>query len=933
MSLHGHRHSQSYRPQSAAPPPRPISHAASASPYYGGTPAPGPAYGAPPPQQGYGAPPPQPGYGVQPPFAGYGRQPPHGADPVLWGHFSRVDADGSGSITVTELRQALINGNYESWDLDTVKMLMNMFDTDRSGTITFSEFVGLWNYIKEWQNCYRMFDRDGSGTIDGHELAAAMRSFGYSLSPLILSLIEQKYASTPIGGVAGPGQAGINFDRFVRACVVVKTLSEAFQRADSDRDGWVQLNYDDFMTPISLPWPYPEKLDYRKQSVEVPGTKKPGQTAHYRNATQPLLTLNSPNTFRSLQDVFLNGLHLAGPGARLLGQRSVVSTTPLKFGDYEWQSWGTVNARRKAVGSGLYKLFQDGTLGHGSLPTVGIWSKNCANWQVIEFACHAYNLVSVSLYDTLGKNAVEFIINHAETTVVFASAQHIPSLLKMSSRTRLVKIIVAIEPLSAEINVILTAWAHEQGIKLMQYDELEELGKANFREIIPTSSDTLATICYTSGTTGNPKGVLLTQGNLANAVHINIYGASFEDQQPLIMSYLPLAHIYERVQELNMVSIGGAIGFGTGDPLRLLEDLQLLKPNFLPSVPRVLNRVVASAMAAGQAGGLKSALFNRALQTKLLRLRATGNNKHAFWDRLVFSKVQAVLGGNLRLVGCGSAPITPSSMEFLRVALACDVIEGYGLTENCGSASRVLPGDPTSAGTVGPPTIGVEWKLVDVPSMEYTSEDKPNPRGEIYTRGACCFSEYYKDEKNTKETVDSEGWMRTGDVGEIDTCGRFKIVDRVKNIMKLAQGEYVAIERIESLYSASPLVNQLYVHGDSLQSFLIGVLIPDPVQLAAIASRVFSTKVTPEDTTALVKATQDPIVNKALLAELSKDNAKNGLRGFEQIKRLHVSLDPFTVENNCLTPTLKLRRKDAYNKFKTEIDAIYAADAKNQSRL
>ncbi|TCD63627.1 hypothetical protein EIP91_005178 [Steccherinum ochraceum] len=685
--------------------------------------------------------------------------------------------------------------------------------------------------------------------------------------------------------------------------------------------------------PVQLPWPYPAKLDYSRQSVAVPGTKKPGQTAHYRNATQPLLTVNSPNTFRHLQDVFQNGLHMAGPETRFLGQRTVLSTNPLKFGDYEWQTWGVVNARRKAIGSGLHKLFQDGVIGGTGLPTVGIWSKNCSNWQLLDFSIHAYNLVSVSLYDTLGKDAVEFIINHAETSIIFASAQHLPSLLKMSSRTPLVKVLVAMEPLSGETKNILESWGQERGIKIMQFHEIEDLGKANMREPLPTSSDTLTTICYTSGTTGNPKGVLLTQGNLANAVHSNIYGAVFEDQQPLLMSYLPLAHIYERVQELNMVAIGGAIGFGSGDPLRLLEDLQLCKPNFLPSVPRVLNRVVASGMAAGQAGGIKGALFNRALQTKLQRLRTTGEVKHAFWDRLVFSKIQAVLGGNLRIVGCGSAPITPSSMEFLRVALACDVIEGYGLTENCGSASRVLPGDPSSAGTVGPPTIGMEWKLVDVPSMGYTSEDKPNPRGEIYTRGGPCFQEYYKDEKNTRETVDSEGWMRTGDVGEIDSCGRFKIVDRVKNIMKLAQGEYVAVERIEALYSASPICAQLYVHGDSLQSYLIGVLVPDPVQLAAIASRVFSTKVTPEDGAVLVKACQDPSVKKALFAELHKEAAKNSLKGFEQIKRIHVSMDPFTVENNCLTPTLKLRRKDAYNKFKTEIDGIYAADAANQPRL
>ncbi|KAH8107025.1 acetyl-CoA synthetase-like protein [Cristinia sonorae] len=684
---------------------------------------------------------------------------------------------------------------------------------------------------------------------------------------------------------------------------------------------------------VQLPWPYP-KLDYSRQSIEVPGTKKPGQTGHIRNASQPLLTVNSPGTFRHLQDLFQNGLRMAGPNTRFLGERPVLSTTPLQFGNsFEWQSWGTVDARRKAVGSGLYKMFQDGTIGAGQYPTVGIWSKNCANWQLIDFGCHAFNLVSVSLYDTLGKDAVEYIINHAETTIIFASSQHIPSLLKMSPHTPLVKILVAIDPLSAETKSILTAWGQERGIKIMQFDEIEAIGRANLREPLPTTSDTICTICYTSGTTGNPKGVLLTQGNLANAVHINIYGATFDEQQPLVMSYLPLAHIYERVQELNMVSIGGAIGFGTGDPTRLLEDLQLLKPNFLPSVPRVLNRIVASGMAAGQAGGIKGALFNRALQAKLQRLRTTGDNKHALWDRLVFSKIQAVLGGNLKLVGCGSAPITPSSMDFLRVALACDVLEGYGLTENCGSAARVLPGDPTSSGTIGPPTIGCEWKLVDVPAMGYTSEDKPNPRGEIYTRGGPCFKEYYKDEKNTKEAVDAEGWMKTGDVGELDSCGRFRIIDRVKNIMKLAQGEYVAIERVEALYSASPIVQQLYVHGDSLQSFLIGVIIPDPVQLAAIASRVFSTKVTPEDTGVLVKATQDPAVKKALFDELHKEAAKNALRGFEQIKKIHVSMDPFTVENGCLTPTLKLRRKDAYGKFKNEIEAIYAAEAANQPRL
>lgn len=198
---------------------------------------------------GYTSPPPPahggagyPGYAAHPPPM---RAPPPGADPELWHWFSAVDADRSGSITVTELQSALVNGNWTKFDLDTVKMLMAIFDTDRSGTIGFNEFQGLWRYIKDWQDVFKHFDRDRSGSIDGHELSAALNSFGYKLSPMILALIEQKYASGPAAGYGPP--PGITFDRFVRACVVVKTLTEAFQAVDTDRDGWIQINYEQFM--------------------------------------------------------------------------------------------------------------------------------------------------------------------------------------------------------------------------------------------------------------------------------------------------------------------------------------------------------------------------------------------------------------------------------------------------------------------------------------------------------------------------------------------------------------------------------------------------------------------------------------------------------------------------------------------------------------
>jgi len=185
------------------------------------------------------------GHSYQPQFG-----PPPGTDPQLWQYFTSVDTDRSGSIDVNELQSALVNGNWSRFDLDTVKMLMTIFDTDRSGTISYSEFAGLWKYLSDWQNVFRHFDRDRSGTIEGHELASALQNFGYALSPQLINLVQQKYSSQLATTVRYGPSPGITFDRFVRACVAIKTLTEAFQRFDTDRDGWIQISYEQFMNLV-----------------------------------------------------------------------------------------------------------------------------------------------------------------------------------------------------------------------------------------------------------------------------------------------------------------------------------------------------------------------------------------------------------------------------------------------------------------------------------------------------------------------------------------------------------------------------------------------------------------------------------------------------------------------------------------------------------
>jgi len=217
--------------------------------YYGGGGGYAPPSGG-PPGGGYGGPGQGQGFGGAGGFSmGRPQGPPPGADPQLWQWFSSVDTDRSGNISPHELQQALVNGDWTPFDLDTVKLLMNIFDTDRSGTIGFNEFSGLWQYIKDWQGVFRYFDQDKSGSIDGTELQNALARFGYTLSPPLLRLIERKYDVE--GTVPGPGVApGITFDRFVRCCVVVKQLTESFQRLDTRKTGVVQMDYDTFMQTI-----------------------------------------------------------------------------------------------------------------------------------------------------------------------------------------------------------------------------------------------------------------------------------------------------------------------------------------------------------------------------------------------------------------------------------------------------------------------------------------------------------------------------------------------------------------------------------------------------------------------------------------------------------------------------------------------------------
>lgn len=256
-------------------------------------------------------------------------------------------------------------------------------------------------------------------------------------------------------------------------------------------------------------------------------------------------------------------------------------------------------------------------------------------------------------------------------------------------------------------------------------------------------------------------------------------------------------------------------------------------------------------------------------------------------------------------------------MMFLRICFGAKVLEGYGMTETSCTIS-LNHVDDTTCGHVGSPLPCCEVKLVDIPEMNYCNSDKPFPRGEVCVRGPTTFQGYFKDEVQTREVLDSDGWVHTGDVGTWLPGGRLKIIDRKKNIFKLAQGEYVAPEKIEAVYMKCPMVLQVFVYGDSLQAALVGIVVPDPeVLLPWAKERNLGTD--------LAALCLDPKVAAAILKGMLEEGRVAKLRGFEQVAAIKLTPNPFTLENGLLTPTFKFKRPQGKALFQADIDQLYAS--------
>uniref|UniRef100_A0A8C9ZQT7 Arachidonate--CoA ligase n=1 Tax=Sander lucioperca TaxID=283035 RepID=A0A8C9ZQT7_SANLU len=591
------------------------------------------------------------------------------------------------------------------------------------------------------------------------------------------------------------------------------------------------------------------------QSVEVPGGDFARQSV--------LLNGNGHITHfyddaRTLYEFFLRGVRVSNNGP-CLGSRKPKQP-------YEWMSYREVLERTENLGSAfLHK-------GHSKTtdPHIGIFSQNRPEWTIGELACYTYSLVAVPLYDTLGTEAIGYIIDLASiSTLVCDVVDKVNLVLDcVKDRKHSVKTIVLIETPSAE----LVDRCQQAGIHILSLQEME---------------------------VRNPKGAMLTHENVVSNCSAFIkltesYAQTTSDDViDVHLSFLPLAHMFERVVQGLMIVNGARIGFFQGDIRLLSDDLNTLKPTVFPVVPRLLNRMYDKIF--GQANtSLKRWLLGFAYRRKEAEIRKGIVRRDSIWDRLIFRKVQASLGGRVRLMLTGAAPISPAVLTFLRAAVGCQVFyEGYGQTECTAGCTMTMPGE-WNAGHVGAPLPCNSLKLVDVPEMNYLAA---NGEGEVCVKGPNVFQGYLKDPEKTAEAIDADGWLHTGDVGKWLPNGTLKIVDRKKHIFKLAQGEYIAPEKIENIYMRSDAVAQVFVHGDSLQ---VGGGYSDYLSFTSFQE-----------------------VKAAILKDMVQLGKNGGLKSFEQVRAICIHTELFSIENGLLTPTMKAKRNEMRQYFRSQIDELY----------
>src|SRR3954452_1619537 len=528
---------------------------------------------------------------------------------------------------------------------------------------------------------------------------------------------------------------------------------------------------------------------------------------------------------------------------------------------------------------------------------VSILGNTRPEWTYFDFAALSIGATVVPIYQTNSPEECRYVLENSDSKVVV-----------VEDAEQLEKVRAVRDQLPQLEQIVLMSGSAEDSLSA---DELAAKGAAadtaSWEELYSavTPGD-VCTFIYTSGTTGPPKGCIISHGNYRAMLNM-VNGVSVIEDEDLAYLYLPLAHSFALLIQLGTFDLGTTLAYWERDPLKILPNLAELKPTYFPSVPRIFEKIYTAANSGMEKeGGLKKAIFEWAIKVgaKTREVERSGRKpgfllqrQYALADKQVLSKIRNLFGGRIRLAVSGAAPINPEILRFFDAAGVL-IVEGWGMTETS-TAATIATAEDFKFGTVGRPFPGCEVKI---------AED-----GEILVKGPNIFQGYYKNPEATAETL-VDGWLRTGDIGEIDSEGYMKITGRKKDIIITAGGKNITPANLEAEIKQHPLVSQCVVIGDR-RPYLVALVTLDPEEAATFASE----HDLPNDPEALAANAE---VRAAIDEHLEKVNAK--FARVEQVKKIVILPHDLSQEGGELTPTMKVKRNVVADKYAGEIEGLYS---------